>query len=336
MLNPASKLLVALGVVGLVLGTAYQASVDERAGTVLLLALGLAGLVLGIVASGAAVPDEAPVVPADAPAPERRATTTGSPARGSGWPALAAVAIAGLGATAAVGGPVVIAGVLAVLVATGGWFATAWSEDPTWSPRVRERVTMRLLVPVALPVATFLLAATIAVSLSRILLAVSKNGAVLIALVAALAILGACAWVAARPRVTSSAILALVALAVVSTAGAGITGVAAGEREFHHAGGEHGEPVHVVAKEVKFDTDEIKVHAGEEVTVEFENADVDVYHNIAVYASDAPDAEPLFNGEGFAGHDERTYVFEAPEPGSYVFICDFHPNMKGAFVAEAK
>ncbi len=112
-------------------------------------------------------------------------------------------------------------------------FAKVWSEDPTWTPRLHERVSFRLLVPVGLPVAMFLLAATIAISLSRILLAVSKNGSVLIAIVAAVVILGACSWVAMRPRVTSSTVVVLAAAAVVSVAGAGITGVAAGEREFH-------------------------------------------------------------------------------------------------------
>lgn len=339
MLNPASKLLLTMAAAGAATGFLYHAAVDERAGMVLLLALGVAGLVLAVVASGAAVPDEAPMVPAGAPAPERRATTTGSPARASGWPAFAALCLAGLAATAAAGGPVVIAGVLAVLVAAAGWFAKAWSEDPAWSPRASERLSLRLVVPVALPAAAFLLAATIAISMSRILLAVSKNGAVAIAFVAAVAILGACAWVAARPRITSSAILALVALAVVSTAGAGITGVAAGEREFHQAGEEHGEggePVHVVAREVKFDKDEIVVPAEEHVRIEFVNEDVDVFHNVAVYESEAPDAAPIFNGEGFPGEDERVYEFETPEPGTYFFVCDFHPNMKGSFVTEAK
>jgi plastocyanin len=335
-LNPASKLLLAMAAAGAATGLLYHVAVDERAGMVLLLALGVAGLVLAIVASGAAVPDEAPMIPAGAPAPERRATTTGSPARGSGWPAFAALCLAVLATTAAVGGPVVVAGVLAVLVAAVGWFAKAWSEDPVWSPRASERLSLRLVVPVALPAGAFLLAATIAISMSRILLAVSKNGAVAIAFVAAVAILGACAWVAARPRISSSAILALVALAVLSTAGAGITGVAAGEREFHHAGEEHGEPVHVVAREVKFDKDQIVVPAEEHVRIEFVNEDVDVFHNVAVYESEAPDAAPIFNGEGFPGEDERVYEFETPEPGTYFFVCDFHPNMKGSFVTEAK
>ncbi len=333
MLTPVSRLLLAITVCATAAGALYWAVVDERAGVTLLLTLAAAALVATIATAGNSVADEAPFVPADAPPPERRATTTGSPPRGSGWPAGAALAVAGLGMTAAVGGPVILVGVIAIVVAGLGWFGKIWSEDATWSPRLSERVSLRLLVPVGLPVLMFLLTATIAISLSRILLAVDKNISVLIAFVAAVAIMGACSWVATRPRVTSSAVLALVALAVVATAGAGITGVAAGEREFHpHEG--HGEVVHLQAEEVKFDTDKITVKAGEEVTVDFENGDVDVYHNLAVYEGDGPDAAPIFNGEGFPGDDERSYTFKAPKAGAYVFVCDFHPNMKGTLVAE--
>lgn len=334
MLSPVSKLLLAVAGVGLVFGLAYAAVVDERSGTMLLLFLGGAGLVAAVATAGTAVPDDAPVVPADAPPPERRFATTGGPARGSAWPSGAALAVAVLFASAAAGGPVVIVGVLAVAVATGGWFAKSWNEDPSWNPALRERVSMRLLVPVGLPVAMFLLAATIAVSVSRILLAISKNAAVGVALVVALAILGACAWVASRPRVAPSAILALSALAVISMAGAGITGVAAGEREFH-AHEEHGEVVHITAKETKFSKSKITVPADTEVEIEFVNEDEEVYHNVAIYEGDGPDAPPVFNGEGFPGHDERTYALDTPAAGAYVFVCDFHPNMKGAFVVEA-
>lgn len=333
MLTPVSRLLLAISLAALGTGIAYQVVVDERAGTTLFLVLAVAALAACIATAGASVADEAPVVPADAPPPERRATTTGSPPRGSAWPAGAALAVAVLGATAAAGGPVVLVGVIAVVIAAMGWFAKVWSEDPTWTPRLHERVTFRLLVPVGLPVGAFLLAATIAISLSRILLAVSKNASVLVAFVAAVAILGACSWVALRPRVTSSTVLALAAIAVISVAGAGITGVAAGEREFHPEE-EEGQVVELRAKDVKFNTDTITVKAGEEVKVDFVNSDVDVYHNVAVYDGDGPDAAPVFNGEGFAGEDEREYTFTAPRPGTYVFVCDFHPNMKGTLVVE--
>ena len=333
MLSPVSRLLLAITVGAAAAGALYWAVVDERAGVTLLLTLAVAALVATIATAGNSVSDEAPFVPADAPPPERRATTTGSPPLGSGWPAAAALAVAGLGVTAAVGGPVVLVGVIAIVIAGLGWFGKVWSEDPTWSPRLQQRVTFRLLVPVGLPVLMFALAATIAISLSRILLAVDKNASVLIAFGAALAILGTCSWVATRPRMTSSAVLALVAMAVVALAGVGITGVAVGERPFHPEG-EEGQVVHLKAEEVKFNTDKITVKAGEEVTVDFENGDADVYHNMAVYEGDGPDAAPIFNGEGFPGDDERSYTFKAPKAGAYVFVCDFHPNMKGTLVAE--
>lgn len=333
MLSSVSKFLLAVAVATGAAGLFYQWVVHERAGSTLLFAVAVAALVACVATAGGTVPDTAPPVPPGAPAPERRATTTGAPPLGSGWPAFAALAVAGLACTAAAGGVVVWVGVVAVLVAAAGWFATAWRGHASWTPRVQDRVRLRLLVPVALPAAMVALAATIAISVSRILLAVDKNASVAIALVVAVAILGACWFVSSKPRMPSSAILALAVVAVVAVAGAGISGVAAGEREFHpHEG--HGEELRITAHEIKFSTDSLTARAGEEVRMEFENEDVGVYHNVAVYEGEGTDAAPVFNGVGFPGSGKRTYQFEAPEAGSYVFVCDFHPNMKGTLVVE--
>ena len=333
MLSSVSKFLLGVAVAASGAGLMYQWVIHERAGSTLLFFASVAALVACVATAGQSVPNEAPAVPSDAPPPERRATTTGAPPRGSAWPVASALAVAVLACTAAAGGYVVWVGVVVVVMAVLGWFGTVWREHASWTPRVQERVRFRLLVPVGLPAAMFVLAATIAISLSRILLAVSKNASVVIALVAAVVILGACWYVAAKPRVSSSTVLALVGLAVASVAGAGISGVAAGEREFHPHEAHH-EPVHIEAANTAFNTDSITVPAGEEVTIEFKNDDLDVYHNVAVYEGEGTEAAPIFNGEGFPGADERTYHFEAPEPGSYVFICDFHPNMKGTLLVE--
>ena len=331
MLNLASKVLFALSGAAVALAIGYGLAVDERSGVALFLFLALAAAVAGVVS--VAAPDIAPAVPADAPPPERRATTPGAAPRGSAWPLAAAAALALLATGAAVHLAVVVAGVLAVLAATAGWFARVWHDHPSWTPRVRERVSSRLLVPVGLPVATFVLVAIIAVSMSRILLAVSKDVAVLVALVVAVAILATFAWVAARPRLASSALLGLTALAAVSTVGAGIAGALAGEREFHPH--EHEEnQFRISAKNTQFSRATLSLPANTNVILEFENADHDVYHNVAVYEGEGPTSRPVFNGEGFPGDDERTYRFRTPPPGRYVFICDFHPSMKGDFVTE--
>jgi plastocyanin len=333
MLNLVSRAMLALAGVSAVVAGAYFVAEGERTGVVLLVSLALGALVAGLSTAGNAVPDVAPPVAADAPPPGRTSVSAAVPV-GSGWPLAAAVSLTVLVIGAAVGVPVVLAGLLLLLVATAGWFARVWSEHPSWTRPVRERVSSRLLAPVGLPVGGFLLAALIAVSMSRILLAIDKNAATLVALLAAAGIFAACYWVASRPRLGSSVIVALSALAATSMVGAGIAGAVGGERHFekHH---EEEEPLVVKAKDIKFSQDTIKVPAGKDVHLEFVNEDGETFHNVAVYdGSGGPDSKPIFNGEGFVGHDERTYEFKAPPPGTYTFVCDFHPNMKGNFVSE--
>ncbi|HUR18714.1 MAG TPA: cupredoxin domain-containing protein [Acidimicrobiales bacterium] len=336
MLNLVSKLLFTLSALGAVSAVAYGLAVDERSGVAIFLFLALAAAVAGAATCGSAVPDLAPVIPDDAPPPQRRASTVGAAPRGSIWPLVAAGALTALAVGAAIGPALVGVGAVAVVAATGGWFAKVWSEDPTWIPKVRERVSARLLVPVGLPVATFLLAAFIAISVSRLLLAISKDLAAVVAIVVGVTILSVCSWVAARPRLRPSVLASVGALAAVSILGAGIAGAVAGERNFEaHEGGEHGDGVvHLVAKETSFNEKQVTAVSGEKVHIEFENRD-DVYHNFAVYKGEGSAAKPVFNGEGFSGEDERTYEFTAPPPGRYVFVCDFHANMTGEFVSVA-
>ena len=332
MLNLASRAMLALAGISAVLAGAYFLSDGDRTGVVLLAFLAIAALLVALSTAGNAVPDVAPPLTPDAP-PLGRTAVSAVVASGSGWPVVAALSATVLAVGAAVGDAVVVAGVLLVVVATAGWFARVWSEDPSWTRPVRQRVSSRLLAPVGLPLGGFLLAAVIAVSLSRILLAISKNAATIVALVAALAIFAACAWVASRPRLGSSVLVALSVLAGVSMVGAGIAGAVGGERHFekHH---EEKEPLVISAKDIKFSQDTIAVKAGEEVHLEFKNEDGETFHNVAVYDGEGQDSKPVFNGEGFPGHGERTYVFRAPPPGTYTFVCDFHPNMKGSLVSE--
>jgi len=337
LLNLVSKLLFSLSALGVVSGIAYGLAVDERSGVAIFLALAVAAAVAGAATMGSAVLDVAPLIADDAPPPQRRATTVGAAPRGSVWPVLAAAALTVLAVGAAIGPAMVLVGVVAVVLATGGWFAQVWSEDPTWIPRVRERVSARLVVPVFLPIATFLTAAFIAISVSRVLLAVSKSGAAMFAIVFGIAILSACAWAAARPRLRPSALASLAAVAALSVVGAGIAGAVSGERTFEghdsEGGGHESGVLKIEAKQVSFSEKKLTAKAGEKTLIEFKNGD-DVYHNVAIYKAEGADVKPVFNGEGFRGKDSRTYEFTAPPPGTYVFVCDFHANMKGTFVSE--
>lgn len=331
MISLPSKLLLALAGLTVSGAAVYAATVGERGGVLLLFT---AALVAAVMALGLLVArDHAPNVPADAPPPDPQATTPGAPARPSAWPFAAALAAGLVAVGAAVDASLVYAGI-GLVAATGlGWFGRAWSEHPTWTPRVRERIDYRLLVPVSLPLVMVAVALGIAVAMSRVLLAVDKDIATVIALVVAVLLLGGFTLVAAKPRMSSSVLVSAAAVLGVAVVGAGIAGAAQGERDFERHGHELPE-VHIEAKDVAFDKDELVLPAEETVHIRFENDDPDIFHNVAVYESDDPDAAPVFNGAGFAGVDTRTYELTTPETGTYVFVCDFHANMKGQFVVE--
>lgn len=92
--------------------------------------------------------------------------------------------------------------------------------------------------------------------------------------------------------------------------------------------------VAIAAENYAFSMEAITVPAGAEVTVNFDNRDDGVPHNVAVY-TDSLAATAIFVGDIITGPDQVTYTFTAPEtPGTYFFRCDVHPSMNGDFIVE--
>ncbi len=92
--------------------------------------------------------------------------------------------------------------------------------------------------------------------------------------------------------------------------------------------------VDIMAKDMAFNTSTITVPAGAEVTMNFDNQDSGVPHNVAIY-SDESKSEEIYKGEVITGPKKTVYMFTAPsEPGTYYFQCDIHPNMNGEFIVE--
>ena len=90
--------------------------------------------------------------------------------------------------------------------------------------------------------------------------------------------------------------------------------------------------VEIAAENMAFDTSTITVPAGAEVTMNFDNRDDGIPHNVAVY-TDSSAAKEIFVGDIITGPERATYTFTAPEtPGTYFFRCDVHPSMNGAFI----
>jgi plastocyanin len=96
-------------------------------------------------------------------------------------------------------------------------------------------------------------------------------------------------------------------------------------------GGAGGPTLTVVAEAMAFDTDRIELPTDTPVTIELENRDAGVLHNISIYADDTL-AEVLFEGELITGPATIEYRVPPLPPGEYYFHCDVHPNMNGRVV----
>jgi plastocyanin len=82
-----------------------------------------------------------------------------------------------------------------------------------------------------------------------------------------------------------------------------------------------------------FSPSSITVPAGAKVTIVFDNQDVDIPHNVVVYADKA---DPIFAGTIVKGPGLTTDTFTAPSvPGTYVLGCGVpSPHRKGTFKVE--
>ncbi|MCU1378795.1 MAG: hypothetical protein JWN29_1778 [Acidimicrobiales bacterium] len=235
MTTVAAKFWFAVSALALVAGVAYNAaSSGEWYGSFVLGSIVVAAFLLGLLATvirdgdieGAAASAEVPV---------RRSLP-------AGWPALAAVG----GGVAIVG----LAGRNALLYVGLGilgfvfveWMVQSWAERATGDPAYNHSLRHRIMSPIEVPLLAMLVIAVFLISLSRVLLALPKDGSTIVAIVLAVAILGVASLFAAKPRLGSSVLAGALALGAVALIAAGIAGGVAGERhiEKHHAEGSAG------------------------------------------------------------------------------------------------
>lgn len=194
-----------------------------------------------------------------------------------------------------------------------------------------------LLLPILIPVGALALIALVLIGFSRVLLAISHNAATAVALVAAAGIVGVAAWVASRKRVTGSTLFSMVAAMTGIAMVAGGLAVVASPLD---DGGEE-EPGVVVALAAPegaaaegFSPDALDVPSDEPFTIEFDNADPGVQHNVVLF--DGPDAESpsLYTGAVVTGPAKSEYAIEPLAEGEYFFNCEIHPTtMTGTMTA---
>jgi plastocyanin len=97
------------------------------------------------------------------------------------------------------------------------------------------------------------------------------------------------------------------------------------------SGGTGGTPLTEVASGVQFQTASLEAPAGQPFSIEFDNQDASIPHNIEI--QDAGGAK-LFEGETITGPAKTTYAVPALQAGTYKFVCKWHPNMTGQLTAK--
>ena len=122
--------------------------------------------------------------------------------------------------------------------------------------------------------------------------------------------------------------LGLLALAAVLAACSGST-TSPSATTAAPAGSPSGDAVSVVAKDIKFATPAVSAKAGAAFTIAFDNQD-GAPHNIVI--SD-PSGAQVFKGEIVSGQ-KVDYQVQALTAGSYSFVCEVHPEMKGTLTVQ--
>jgi plastocyanin len=121
----------------------------------------------------------------------------------------------------------------------------------------------------------------------------------------------------------------LVALAAVLAACSGASAAPATSDPSAAPATPAGDAVTIVAKDIKFQQADVAVTADKPLSVVFDNQD-GAPHNIKI--SDASGA-PVFTGE-IVSATKVTYAVPALGAGTYTFICEVHPDMKGTITAQ--
>jgi plastocyanin len=80
-----------------------------------------------------------------------------------------------------------------------------------------------------------------------------------------------------------------------------------------------------------FDEEELDARAGS-VTIEFDNRDGGVVHNIHFFRGDDADDESVAETELEVGPVKQTLTFDV-QPGAYFYQCDAHPNTMSGTLA---
>jgi hypothetical protein len=245
MITTGSKWYFGLGVVTLVLAWSYgwttggnglgplsvgwKGGVGDHFGYGVLLTAAILSLFLGVVSL--AVRD------AEAEAVAQVAGTDAVPAvtpvGTSYWPPVTAFGVA-LVVIGLVSAPVLFVFGLVVLgIVLVEWTVQTWADRATGDPATNREIRNRVMNPIEFPAAGLLAIAVLVVSISRVFLAISADGAVWVATGLSAIVFAVGVFAASRPKLSANVIVGMLFVLAVAVIGVGVAAGVAGTRTFH-------------------------------------------------------------------------------------------------------
>jgi len=153
---------------------------------------------------------------------------------GSFWPVVGAFGLATVVVGLVLHAAVFVLGLVILGLVAVEWTMDAWADRATGDHEANRALRNRLLAPIEIPAAGALAIGVGVLAVSRILLAVSADMAVVVAGVVAVLVLAGGAIYAARPGIGRNLVAGFAVVGAVATLAAGVIAAVAGEREFEH------------------------------------------------------------------------------------------------------
>ena len=121
------------------------------------------------------------------------------------------------------------------------WTMTAWADRATGDAETNEQLRDQLMGPFEVPLLGLLGGGIFVLAMSRIMLATSEIGAVVIGAIVAVIILGTAVLITQRPRLSKNLVTGLVGIIAIGVLAGGVWGAVEGTREIEHHEEEHHE-----------------------------------------------------------------------------------------------
>lgn len=203
-----------------------------------------------------------------------------------------------------------------------------------------KEVRIRVPLPIVIPIGALIVIGGLVVGFSRILLDVPEPVATAIALVMAINVLGAAAFIAMRPKMSTNTILELgivvlypMLIGIVLTQ-TGILGTktAASAAPAATAASSSSGGLSITAHNVAFDTSDLTVPASG-AKLSFANQD-STTHNFAIF-KDKSATDQLYKSPDVGANQTVELSLPKLKKGSYYFECQYHPtSMNGTLTVK--